>query len=159
MTDSKPTCVACKSAITEGDIAHNDLEFGGELKATNQPEYTADEDTDLVATVGTLDEYTHMVRTTGNQTISGIKSFSDQIRRMSEDWSYIELKATKVDRHTLPSTNIRMGGIAFQDANGEGVVSLAVDLLTDGHISVILEGVDSNDQYWNTVLLNRQVIF
>ena len=72
MTDRKLTCVACKSAITEGDIAHSDLEFGGELKATNQPEYTAGADTDLVATIGTLDEYAPMVRTTGNQLIEGI---------------------------------------------------------------------------------------
>lgn len=75
MTDRKLTCIACKSAITEGDIAHSDLEFGGELKATNQPEYTADADTDLVATVGTLDEYTPMIRNTGNQTKSGVLIF------------------------------------------------------------------------------------
>lgn len=79
MTDRKLTCVACKSAITEGDIAHSDLEFGGELKATNQPEYTADADTDLVATVGTLDEYTPMVRTTGEQTIAGAKTFTSEV--------------------------------------------------------------------------------
>ena len=75
MTDRKTTCVACKSAITKGDIANADLEFGGKLKATNQPEYTADADTDLVATVGTLDEYTPMVRTSGTQVIGGSKTF------------------------------------------------------------------------------------
>ena len=79
MTDRKLTCVACKSAVTKGDIAHSDLEFGGELKATNQPEYTSEADTDLVATVGTLDEYSPMVRTTGNQTIGGVKTFSNKI--------------------------------------------------------------------------------
>lgn len=79
MTDRKVTCVACKSAITEGDIAHSDLEFGGELKATNQPEYNADADTDLVATIGTLDEYTPMIRNTGNQTKSGVMTFIDPI--------------------------------------------------------------------------------
>lgn len=76
MTDRKVTCVACKSAITEGDIAHSDLEFGGELKATNQPEYTADMDTDFIATVGMLDEYAPMVRTSGNQTIGGTKRYT-----------------------------------------------------------------------------------
>lgn len=76
MTDRKLTCAACKSAITKGDIAGSDLEFGGELKATNQPTYDADADTDLVATIGTLDEYTPMVRTTGNQgPIAGDKQF------------------------------------------------------------------------------------
>ena len=76
MTDRKLTCAACKSAVTKGDIAHSDLEFGGVIKAGNQPEYTTDADTDLVATVGTLDEYTPMVRTSGNQTISGTKKFN-----------------------------------------------------------------------------------
>lgn len=76
MTDRKVTCSACKSAITEGDIANKDLEFGGEIKATDQPTYAADADTDLVATIGTLDEYTPMVRTSGNQSIFGTKSFS-----------------------------------------------------------------------------------
>jgi len=74
MTDRKVTCVACKSAVTKGDIEQSDLEFGGELKATNQPEYSAGADTDLVATIGTLDEYTPMVRTTGNQPIAGAKT-------------------------------------------------------------------------------------
>lgn len=75
MTDRKFTCVACKSAVTKDDIEQSDLEFDGVLKATNQPEYTADADVDLVATVGTLDEYVPMVRTSGNQSISGIKNF------------------------------------------------------------------------------------
>ena len=94
MTDRKLTCVACKSAITEGDIAHSDLEFGGELKATNQPTYSADADTDLVATVGTLDEYTPMIRTTGNQTKAGTLTLTSGIVLKSYQAETIETSNT-----------------------------------------------------------------
>ena len=101
----------------------------------------------------------NLLHTNGDETANGLKTFTNQIRRISPDWSYLELRATRADKHTIPSSNIRMGGISFQDANGEAIVSLAVDLLTDGHINVILEGMDSNENYWNSVILNKQVIY
>ena len=101
MTDRKTTCVACKSAITEGDIAGKDLEFGGELKATNQPTYASDADTDLVATIGTLDEYTPMVRTTGNQSVGGIKTYTDVIIKKDSSSPAYTSPATYVSKFNL----------------------------------------------------------
>ena len=51
------------------------------MKATGQPAYTPGMDTDTVATVGIIDGYTTMVRTSGNQTIGGTKSFTTTIVR------------------------------------------------------------------------------
>ena len=48
------------------------------FKVHNQRAYNASNTTD-VATIGTLDAYSPMVRTSGNQTIGGIKTFSANI--------------------------------------------------------------------------------
>lgn len=48
------------------------------VQSPNQRAYAADNISD-VATIGTLDQYTPMVRTSGNQTISGIKTANDHI--------------------------------------------------------------------------------
>lgn len=133
MTDRKVTCVACKSAITEGDIAHSDLEFGGELKATNQPEYTADADTDLVATVGTLDEYTPMVRTTGTQTISGVKYFTASsvpivISTSDKGFDLVGFTSnTKLSSGETPIA-VERHGLVLNDGNGNMVARLWFDL-------------------------------
>ena len=49
--------------------------FTGQLNASGQRAYNPT-NTDDVATIGTLDAYTPMVRTTGNQTISGTKKIN-----------------------------------------------------------------------------------
>ena len=56
-----------------------DKTFAGQMLATGQRAYSA-ANTDDVATIGTLDQYTPMVRTTGNQTIGGTKTFTDRIQ-------------------------------------------------------------------------------
>ena len=133
MTDRKVTCVACKSAVTKDDIEQSDLEFDGVLKATNQPEYTADADTDLVATVGTLDEYTPMVRTTGNQVLYGTKTHLSDIwmgDNVHPDSASLVLWASaayrrfrmrsNVDDYTItPNENIPYGIINFSDKNDQ----------------------------------------
>jgi hypothetical protein len=50
------------------------------IKALHQRAYNAANTTD-VATIGTLDAYTPMVRTTGNQDISGVKTFEYVIHK------------------------------------------------------------------------------
>ena len=52
-----------------------DKTYTGQQIATGQRAYNA-ANTDDIATIGTLDAYTPMVRTTGNQTISGLKMFT-----------------------------------------------------------------------------------
>ena len=52
--------------------------FTGVLNASGQRAYSPGNTTD-VATIGTLDNYTPMVRTTGNQTIGGAKKFTTGI--------------------------------------------------------------------------------
>lgn len=54
----------------------------GILQAMNQRAYNASNTTD-VATIGTLDAYTPMVRTTGNQKITGYKDFQWIIRQQN----------------------------------------------------------------------------
>ena len=119
MTDRKVTCVACKSAVTKGDIDNSDLEFGGAIKATNQPEYTADADTDLVATVGTLDEYTPMVRTTGTQEITGLKCFKTTPRIF-------------IDAPKNSTVRKAKAFLSVLDNNGEGLLDLFYVNVGDG---------------------------
>lgn len=148
MTDRKVTCVACKSAITEGNIAHSDLEFGGELKATNQPEYTADADTDLVATVGTLDGYTPMIRTTGNQIKVGAMTFIDSNRFTLP----VVIKNVIDDITDIAPPNDRQTGLLFVDKNGEMIAKLALNHLASGVKEFAVYIFDKNKQQHKTVL-------
>lgn len=151
MTDRKLTCVACKSAITEGDIAHSDLEFGGEIKATDQPTYTADMDTDFIATVGMLDEYAPMVRTTGNQTIAGAKTFTGAIisLRAANHFVAQETINTIANGDTF-TRNI----IVCNDADGVEISTLRVTLSASG-IGKIDIRVRNSDGTYKTVVLGE----
>jgi len=145
MTDRKVTCVACKSAITDGDIAHSDLEFGGELKATNQPEYTADADTDLVATIGTLDEYSPMVRTTGAQTISGVKTFKDYMIQDTNWPSYVMKGGATIDG----SSHADRGNIVWQDNQGAPIGTLRFNINANGttQIQLVVKNSNGTDKF------------
>ena len=75
------------------------LEPLGDTKAViikNQRTYSAGNTTD-VATIGTLDAYTPMVRTTGNQTITGVKTLQTSIN------SALEIKTTIADLEVTPT--------------------------------------------------------
>lgn len=56
-----------------------DMTNEGAIIAPNQRAYSAGNTTD-VATIGTLDAYSPMVRTSGNQTIAGNKEFTDEVK-------------------------------------------------------------------------------
>ena len=139
MTERKPTCVACKETVTlgteqiitadkefSGDIAFSgkitasgDVVVSGEVKATGQPEYTADADTDLVATIGTLDGYTPMVRTTGNQPIYGGKVFKDGL--FTDGAVFGSVNCLVTDR---PSDAVYSYPIGFIDSEGNRSASI-----------------------------------
>ena len=152
MTDRKFTCVACKSAVTKDDIEQSDLEFDGVLKATNQPEYTADADTDLVATVGTLDGYTPMLRNTGNQDVTGVKTILSQYGT-----SNLVFKGLVADV-TLGTFQANIPRIAFVDKNNELIASLLTSIQSNGtgQLQVYIRNSDGTYKY--VQLANGDVI-
>ena len=157
MTDRKLTCVACKSAITEGDIAHSDLEFGGEIKATNQPTYTADADTDLVATVGTLDEYSPMVRTTGNQIIYGDKTTTGIILISGNKQFLARLKLRNEAMSRPEYGNLRKEThITFIDKDDNILSALMLVRLPSGLSSLVVRLYDKNGAYHDTTIASYQ---
>ena len=64
---------------SDGSIVVNLLGTAKYMEIPNQRAYNASNTSDI-ATIGTLDGYTPMVRTSGNQDISGVKTFINEIR-------------------------------------------------------------------------------
>ena len=84
--------------------------YTGQQIATGQRAYDP-ANTDDIATIGTLDAYTPMVRTTGNQNIRGTKTFS------GANFQSVEIKNT-TDDNTDNTITSRFSSINFIDANG-----------------------------------------
>ena len=121
--------------------------FTGQMLATGQRAYSAGNTTD-VATIGTLDAYTPMVRTTGNQSISGVKIFSDGQRFTFP----VRIKSTIDDvTETAPASD-RQTGIEFEDKNGKALAKIALNHLTDGTKEVAVYIYDKNEVQHKTIL-------
>lgn len=97
------------------------------------PAYTSD-----VATIGTLDAYTPMVRTSDNQTIYGIKTFlsginigdethpdsSSLILWASGAYRRFRMRSNVDDVTTTPASNVGYGLINFSDKNDQTACNL-----------------------------------
>lgn len=82
------------------------LEYDGinsVLRLPEQRAYAAGNTTD-VATIGTLDAYTPMVRTTGNQGIDGIKTFTGELIRQGPNSPAIYIDNMSISRSERPAS-------------------------------------------------------
>lgn len=119
----------------------------GFLQAMNQRAYDPSNVNDI-ATIKTLDQYTPMVRTTGNQTISGAKSFTGSNRftlplLVKNEYDDVTDTAPSQDKQT---------GLLLVDKNGETIAKIAVNHLTSGVKEVVVYIHDKNKQQHKTVL-------
>ena len=106
--------------------------FTGTMLATGQPAYSASLPATTVATIGTLDAYTPMVRTTGNQEIIGIKAFS------MPNYGYtLAVKDTGLDITNIQAQRVHT--IPFLDKNGVGIANIRYVVQTTGEVLVQLE--------------------
>lgn len=94
--------------LNRDQTAAGDNTFTGRLKAKGQPAYSPSQPTDDVATIGTLNAYSPMVRTTGAQSILGNKTFSDLIIR----------RIAFFDIEVIPETTLAPNFVSFTDKNG-----------------------------------------
>lgn len=78
--------------------------------------YNASNTTDVV-TIGTLDAYTPMVRTSGNQNISGVKTFTGYIVANNANYNNITI-VNNTDDNTDNTKTDRHAYLIFADKNG-----------------------------------------
>ena len=87
--------------------------FSGQMLATGQHAYDPANTTD-VATIGTLDQYTPMVRTVNNQTINGIKTFLLTAVN-NQKW---RVQNNNEGVSTVPASQVQTQPLDVADANG-----------------------------------------
>ena len=89
-----------------------------------------------------LDNYASMVRTTGNQDITGIKNHT----------SRIIVQNTNIDA-TTPGTSTKHGNVdyRFTDQNGVALAHFYIQQYNDGRISLylVLRNTDGTSKYVN----------
>jgi hypothetical protein len=117
-------------ADTDGRIILNTL-VSGAILAKNQRAYSAG-NTEDVATIGTLDAYSPMVRTSGAQNIAGAKTFQDGI----------VLKKMNTDRDNIPAEYHNQEITHINDANNAYLAQL-----------VLTSNVSAQDPTKRTMLL------
>lgn len=111
-----------------------------------------------VATIGTLDAYTPMVRTSGNQTIAGNKTFSNTMRidgarevilNATNAAQGLVLENTIDERDTIPVSNITYPTLRFNDKNDALTGQLELVHKSTGGFLLQVRMRDSlgNDQY------------
>ena len=93
--------------------------YTGQQIATGQRAYDP-ANTDDIATIGTLDAYTPMVRTTGNQGIGGNKAFTGITTFSAGTWMrmYLQNNAVKISQTDSPDHSF---DIRFNDVDGNTV--------------------------------------
>lgn len=110
--------------------------------------------TNDVATIGTLDAYTPMVRTTGNQSISGTKSFvtirpeylfitgADTQRR-------VQLNRSDDDVTVAPVNNVPYPQYSWNDKNGVNVAAIYATHKTDNTtaLTLVVRNADGTTKY------------
>lgn len=115
--------------------------FTGQMLATGQRAYSAGNTND-VATIGTLDAYTPMVRTTGTQTIRGLKTF-----RQGGTTAITTFEHTSVDL-TTPVTNIQnINYLQFGDTNGTELATIMIQRKTDDSTAFYVHVRNANGTY------------
>ena len=113
-----------------------------------------------VATVGTLDAYTPMVRNTGNQSISGTKTFlsdtqhgdsthpdsSSLILWASGAYRRFRMRSNVDDVTTTPASNVVYGMINFSDKNDQTVCNIQLTHKSTGgyKLEAVIKTSDDN---------------
>ena len=102
--------------------------------------YTAD-----LATIGTIDAYTPMVRTTGNQTIGGIKTFTSNPVILG-DWPNLQIKTSAVLDGTAHEDK---GNIVWKDNNDNVIAQLRFNMRANNttQIQLVVKNSDNTDKY------------
>ena len=95
-----------------------------------------------VATIGTLDAYTPMVRTTGNQVINGAKTFQSSLLGAT-----VQLKTVDLDV-TTPGTSTRYSNaIMWVDENNVAICKLWISQSATGQIKLGCD-IKNSDNTW-----------
>lgn len=104
-----------------------------------------------VATIATLDSYTPMVRTTGNQEIAGEKTLTTPpIVAGGHDNSYYGIKNTRLNTH---ASNQSEAVFIIMDGNGNTRGGLTFKSFTDGKTQAVLSLRNSDDSTFTTITL------
>lgn len=109
--------------------------FTGQLIATGQRAYDP-ANTNDVATIGTLNAYTPMVRTSGNQTIGGTKTLTNPpMLEITSNLSSIEIKTASYDvtdgiQHFLPDV------IKVKDKNNVQLMKFGLYSFPNGRVQL-----------------------
>lgn len=127
-------------------------------KVINQRPYGADAIPEDIATIGTLNAYTPMVRTTGNQDIAGKKTFTETIVRSNSSnvFSY------SVYRSDVDYTNISEAKyqdiMGWYDKNNSLLAWLQFQLNTNGTTVLRVNLKNSDGSIKNIILGSGDVI-
>ena len=121
--------------------------FGGQITATGQRAYSPGNTTD-VATIGTLDAYTPMVRTTGLQNILGDKHFLSTIFVEKTTGSFIWSKALNLDVNEARDNYQYFQNIIWGDKNGVECIRLFPRITQSGRIDLVAD-VRKPDGTWS----------
>lgn len=113
--------------------------FSGQMLATGQRAYDAANTTD-VATIGTLDQYTPMVRTTGAQTIAGQKTYT----------SSTTIKT--LGHSTTDLSDAWANAMLFMGSNDKNIASISPYFKASGKHEVRFYAYDSNNSSRSMVL-------
>lgn len=104
-----------------------------------------------IATIETLDNYTPMVRTTGNQTIAGIKTFTSPIVLAGgHDNSYYNINNSRLSNHT---SNQSEGVFIVADGNDNVRAGFTFKSYSDGKTELILNLRNSDDSTFKSISL------
>lgn len=122
--------------LNENQTATGNNTFAGRLKATGNPTYTPSQPTDDVATIGTLDAYTPMVRTSGNQTISGEKTLNTWLTiRAGHDRANVKIHNSRFNDFTTSQSEAILQ--LFND-NDQYVAGLTIEQSSSNYRVVYL---------------------
>lgn len=114
------------------------------VKRTTSGTYSASD----VATIATLDGYLPMVRTSGNQTIGGQKTFTSLIEQAGE-WPNLRKKITDVDITTNTTSWQDKGNFNWVDKNNVTIAQLRLLISATNKVSIqaMVRNADGTNKY------------
>ena len=112
-----------------------------------------------VATVGFIDGYTPMLRTTGNQTFSGVKSISGGVLAAlgTSGERRIIYKSSDIDITTPPNTITDTPKYAWRDINDVFLGDIGLSVRTDGGTDLIVRVRNANGTVKQVTLVTGEL--
>ena len=118
------------SANDTSGTAKTSVTLRGDIEALEIPTATGSSPNDTAVNIAYLDGYTPMVRTTGNQTIAGVKTFATMVQiEAPKSTQKLYMKVTNID--VTDGTSNFMNGLQFVDKNGVFLTSLDMRTYSD----------------------------